>query len=809
MVSWQGAAMLWLRWVSRDFRQRWLQLTITALVIALGTGAYAGLSSVSRWRMISNDASFELTAFHDIRIRLSAGSFVDEGVLRAALDAAAEPEVAGVVERLVVPTQVEVDGPEGPILVPGRIVGAPAGDVPVDRLFIERGRALDARDAGAPTVLLERNFGKHYGLPAEGNVTLPGGSTLQYVGQAVSPEYILVVTEESGLLAEANFGVVFTSIETAREVAGLPAATNDLVIRLQAGADRDAVAERLLPHFEPLGATIITRDEEDAYRLLVEDAKNDQQIYTVFAVAILAGAVFAGFNIISRMVEAQRREFGIAMALGVPAWRIALRPLLVGAQIAAMGVIFGVGVGLLVGWAMGEVLRGFLTMPVVKTPFQPGLFATVAIIGFVAPMLAISYPVWRAVRVPPIQAIRSGHLAVRAPGLAGVARRFPIPGNTFTRLPFRNLARAPRRALLTGLGIAAVIAVLSALLGYLDSFFEALDRAEAEAGQAHPERLEIDLDRFYVLDSETAQTVLGSKDLRNAEPRLRVGAVLMGDEAVEVFLELTDLESDTWTPTLTRGSAQRGPGIVISGVAARDLGVSVGDTLPTRHLVMTPDGEFRFTESSLPVIGIHRHPLRYLAYMDYSQAGLFGLEGMLNRVSALPASGGTDAAKRTLFDVPGVVSVQEVTASARVLRDRLGQFIGIFQVMQAALIMLAALIAFNTASINGDERRREHATMLAFGVPERVLMRSAVVEGAMLGLLATVAGLAGGYFLEQWFITVLSPRVLPDIGLKVILTWQSFATVAGLGVAAVALTPLLGWRRLRRMNLPTTLRTME
>ena len=99
--------------------------------------------------------------------------------------------------------------------------------------------------------------------------------------------------------------------------------------------------------------------------------------------------------------------------------------------------------------------------------------------------------------------------------------------------------------------------------------------------------------------------------------------------------------------------------------------------------------------------------------------------------------------------------------------------------------------------------------MLAFGVPERVLIRTAAVEGALLGAMATVIGLAAGFFLEQWFITVLSPRVLPDIGLRVVLTPQSFLTVVALGIAAVALTPLLGWRRLRHMNLPSTLRTME
>ncbi len=328
----RGTAALWFRWAARDFRQRWIQLTVTALVIAIGTGAYAGLSSVSRWRQLSNDASFELTAFHDLRVELGTGNYVAEGLLLQALGDWGDAGIEAAAERLIVPTQVETSGPEGTILVPGRIVGAPVSDVPggVDRLHIERGRQLGSADAGAPVSLLERNFGKHYELPADGDLTLPGGTRLRYVGQAISPEYILVLSEAATPWAEANFAIVFTSLETAQQVSGIEHSVNDLVIRLKPNVDRNAVAADIEGRFAPLGGNVITRDEEDTYRVLVEDAKTDQEIYTVFAFAILAGAVFAAFNIISRMVEAQRRELGIALALGVPAWKIALRPLLVG-----------------------------------------------------------------------------------------------------------------------------------------------------------------------------------------------------------------------------------------------------------------------------------------------------------------------------------------------------------------------------------------------------------------------------------------------------------------------------------------------
>ena len=69
----------------------------------------------------------------------------------------------------------------------------------------------------------------------------------------------------------------------------------------------------------------------------------------IAAPELLVGAVAAAFNLTARLVEAQRREIGIAMALGMPRRRIAIRPLLVAmlfmmtgtlVQIALWGALF-------------------------------------------------------------------------------------------------------------------------------------------------------------------------------------------------------------------------------------------------------------------------------------------------------------------------------------------------------------------------------------------------------------------------------------------------------------------------------------
>ena len=84
-------------------------------------------------------------------------------------------------------------------------------------------------------------------------------------------------------------------------------------------------------------------EDDQSYLALTRDPEGDQKIYNVFALILFAGAAFAALNFAARMVEAQRREIGTAMALGMNPLSIAVRPLLVGVQIGVLGVVFGVG----------------------------------------------------------------------------------------------------------------------------------------------------------------------------------------------------------------------------------------------------------------------------------------------------------------------------------------------------------------------------------------------------------------------------------------------------------------------------------
>ena len=84
-----------------------------------------------------------------------------------------------------------------------------------------------------------------------------------------------------------------------------------------------------------------------------------------------------------------------------------------------------------------------------------------------------------------------------------------------------------------------------------------------------------------------------------------------------------------------------------------------------------------------------------------------------------------------------------------------------------------------------------------------------VKESVIVGIIATVIGLVGGVVFLQWMLTSLAATTLPDVGIDVYLSPTTIAIAAIVGVVSVAATPLFLLRRLRRMDLPGTLRVVE
>ena len=168
---------LLLRWSWRDLRAHWVKVLAIAMVIAIGTGGYAGLTSTTEWRQVSYDASYRELEMYDLRVDLASGAAIDQGDLIAvATSIPSSDSITGVEERLIVATQVDASTADATVLVRGEIIGSDFSDggPEVNGYYPFTGRLLTNDDAGAPRGLLDRTFAKFHGLHDPGRLSVRG-----------------------------------------------------------------------------------------------------------------------------------------------------------------------------------------------------------------------------------------------------------------------------------------------------------------------------------------------------------------------------------------------------------------------------------------------------------------------------------------------------------------------------------------------------------------------------------------------------------------------------------------------------------
>ena len=151
-------------------------------------------------------------------------------------------------------------------------------------------------------------------------------------------------------------------------------------------------------------------------------------------------------------------------------------------------------------------------------------------------------------------------------------KRIPMPGDTFVTMPFRNLMRAPRRAALTIVGIAAAVSALVMILGAIDSFTDSIDRGADVAVSGDPDRVIVDLSTAYPADGAVVAGVMAVEGAERAEPALQVGGSLVnGDSEIDVFLRFIDFEDGIFMPAVSDGRPPNDDEVLLSTKAAAEV----------------------------------------------------------------------------------------------------------------------------------------------------------------------------------------------------------------------------------------------
>ncbi|MFX0183300.1 MAG: ABC transporter permease [Candidatus Hodarchaeota archaeon] len=818
---------LLLLWSLRDLRERKFQVIAISLIIGLGTGAYVGLSSTTPWRQNAFVQSNEKLHMFDLKLELG-GSWINETHLQSVLEELPHAEWIQAKEyRIIFPISINASTENQTILVNGRLIGinvsSGSENLAVNGIEVVDGRHIEASESDASVCIVEYNFAEYYNLePNNQNLILSGGINLSFIGTGLSPEYFMVV-EGNAIKAESVFCALFIPIQTAQAIIQqlifLPKGhVNEAIFLLSSDTDIDILKTEIIDafkdNFPSIDVKFTEKDDHPAYRIQKEDIPNDQKMYFIISFITLLAAAFGTFNLVSRVVNSHRRQIGINMALGVPPLQLAIRYLIFSLEIALGGVIFGLFLSQIIGERLGTVFTEVIPFPVWEEWLVVELFMQGAILGILIPFSATLIPIWRATRVRPIQAIQTGYTLSTGKGAAPLLERINFPGSIFFQLPFRNFARNPRRTISTIMGVALALSVLIAVLALLDGGNHLLDREQALMEGGSPNRLHVTLNDFYnASDTPVANMTQNTKIERSALAIQIPGIVYGAEDSYSLTIHFFDLHNEIWTPELTEGNKNTKsshPGIILSKKTARDLNVVVGDNLVFEHLFRESMYQYSTINSTVEVIGIYGSQVRFWAFMDLSNSDILNCTGVVNSLILDPKTGvSIDSIQEDLFSIPGYSGVQTIIKLVETYEELIELFTSVLAVIQYAVMGLAFLMTFNTATINFNERLREFATMGAFGTPVRTSTWMLMVESIIIGIFGTLLGFYPLGFLVMEIFQVQIRMSMPEISLDGFLFPESISIILFIGLVIVAFSPFLAIRKLIKMDLPSALRVVE
>ncbi|WMY10117.1 FtsX-like permease family protein [Paraburkholderia phenoliruptrix] len=230
--------------------------------------------------------------------------------------------------------------------------------------------------------------------------------------------------------------------------------------------------------------------------------------------------------------------------------------------------------------------------------------------------------------------------------------------------------------------------------------------------------------------------------------------------------------------------------IFLSTAAQQWLGVKAGDKITLRN--GTSVVQLRVAG------GIARtRPGQRLGIMDIAAVQWkFGMAGKLSRVD-LQLQRGVDR-ERFRRDLQSQLGDQWVIAEARDVDSRTDRLSRAYRINMDVLALVAlftgAFLVFSTQALSVVRRRAQFAMLRVLGLTRGRLLRQILLEGALLGLLGSLGGLALGYALAagalHFFGSDLGGGYFPGVQPQVHFEPLASAVFLALGVAVAVLGSL-------------------
>ena len=658
------------------------------------------------------------------------------------------------------------------------------------------------------------------------------------------------------VLNRGNF--LFAYLPLAQRMTGFDAGdgrVDSLLVVAKPGADMSQMRERAVQVVNGRAVVVDPAFRQKQAEVATAVTRDSTLLVSVISLVI---AGFLVFNTMNMAVASRRSALAMVRALGARRGQLVGDMLGEAAFYGFLGGLIGIPVGILAGrWAISRLPEMTLNSVGASVNYHLPVFAPfVALAACIAACVAATALAARTVfSVSPVEAMSAAGGDVDKPlsrpvvavaavgGLVGIAASWvlatSVPGRTaiiagavfgasglllcfaltgplvrgVTALAGRfgapgtlaavNTARASRRVWATVMTVAVAIAVGMGTSGALQNLVSSLSGSLQGLGEP----------AFYLSTSNRDGIPTGptfGDDVAAAAARVpgveRVAASQWaGVNVGEARILVQGLAPGLSAPYMhkTDQAALRqildGDGIVLSSVAARNLGRSIGDEVvlatPTGYhgLVVRDVVDYVALDSGSAAISLallqkwfDRPGATFLQIMADEGADVDQVRAGLDAVAARYSAG-----RLPLYVYSGEEAVRATQQSA--------EQSGAFTVAIQWIVSVAAAVALlNTLLLSVIERRRELAVLRALGASRRFVFRMVLAEAAAIAVIGSLAGLILGALLHLISDQILTAAT--SIAVHYSPQWSTLIyVVVSVGLCLVgALTPAV---RAARMNI--------
>lgn len=597
--------------------------------------------------------------------------------------------------------------------------------------FSEEKHATD----DVPEIAVSSYFAKSNGIQSGDTVELMTAEGYRefFVSALVScPENMFCSRDSTSWCDSADFGYLYLKRNVMDEYFPTTGYANLWSFRIS----KDCTADREEKILEDLSATfgsyLISADMFSTSDIKTQlEAELDQTEAATRFMPVLSYVVGVFFTclFIQQVMQGERKTIGLLRALGYTSFQVLNIFILYMVAAGIIGMALGFGLGAFLTRYSISIYQNTYSLPFIRYSANIPILILLLAVIFVIGIVSCFFRAKIITRMNPAEAYGE-QTPTESPDLPKSLKKLHM--NEMIKIAVVSTFRNRKRFLLSAVSIGAsmVISLASIVYGFSSNAAQIAAFGDQNGNNG---RFRYDALIRFTGENSFCDIVRETSGVSDAEPVIVLrGTLNAGEKSLELQINALSENSDLLVPKDQNGhSLQPGDGIILEEIAAKTLGVGVGDEVSIGNV-------------NLKVIAIAREVVNSIQYISFGTAERLGYNVPNEVAVRFESDADHEDVCAALSKVPGfhysILREHQALSVSNGCRAKNTAML----IATVLAFVLGLIIVYNMVVLSVEEKKLEYATLIALGTPVEGFLGMAVVENALRYLSALIPGIPLG-----------------------------------------------------------------